>query len=294
MHKPVLLHEVIAALEPKPGMFIVDGTVNGGGHAEAMLTEIGKDGKLLGLDWDPDAIANLSKRRSEMAHGEHLVLHNANYAELPKILEEEHLSKADALLLDLGFSSEQLIREKGLSFSENQPLTMTYSPQETPMYELLRQMSEDELVEVIRELGEERYAPKIGKAIYSRERRAPMTRTAELAELIRETVPGNYERGRLDPATRTFQALRIYANDELGNLRKALANLTKTVRPGGKVAIISFHSLEDRIVKHEFRKMEEEEVLEIITKKPIEATETEILENPRARSAKLRVARMQS
>jgi 16S rRNA (cytosine1402-N4)-methyltransferase len=289
MHVSVLLQEVIAALDLRPGMFVVDGTVDGGGHAEAILERIGGTGAFLGLDWDPELLATCEAR---IGGHPNVILRHANYATLKEVLEEEGLPKADALLLDLGFSSEQLVREKGLSFSENQPLTMTYSPDETPMYALLQQMSEDELEEVIRELGEERYARKIAEAIYSRERRTPIVTTKELAEIIAAAVPGSYERGRLNPATRTFQALRIYANDELGNLRKAIADLKETVKPGGGVAIISFHSLEDRIVKHEFKKLEEEGVLEIVTKKPIEATEYEISNNSRARSAKLRVATM--
>jgi 16S rRNA (cytosine1402-N4)-methyltransferase len=289
MHVSVLLQEVIAALDLRPGMFVVDGTVDGGGHAEAILERIGGTGAFLGLDWDPELLAACEAR---IGGHPNVILRHANYATLKEVLEEESLPKADALLLDLGFSSEQLVREKGLSFSENQPLTMTYSPDETPMYALLQQMSEDELEEVIRELGEERYARKIAEAIYSRERRTPIVTTKELAEIIAAAVPGSYERGRLNPATRTFQALRIYANDELGNLRKAIADLKETVKPGGGVAIISFHSLEDRIVKHEFKKLEEEGVLEIVTKKPIEATEYEISNNSRARSAKLRVATM--
>lgn len=286
-HKPVLLNEVIGALDLRPNMFVIDGTVDGGGHAEAILRKIGSKGKLLGLDLDPELLAKCRVKLKDFPNAD---LRQGNYADLPVVLQEAGLAKADALLLDLGFSSEQLESGKGFAFTKDEPLKMTYSPGAKPISELLRNMSETELTEVIRNLGEERFAPKIARAIYSRERRSPLTMTGELTALIRETVPGNYEHGRLNPATRTFQALRIYANDELGNLKRLLASLSFLLARDGKVAIISFQSLEDRIVKHGFREMEKQGTLRILTKKPITAGEEEIKENPRARSAKLRVA----
>jgi 16S rRNA (cytosine1402-N4)-methyltransferase len=290
MHQSVLLNETLDALDLAPGAFIVDGTVDGGGHSAAILEKIGKDGRLLGIDWDP---ALLEECRARIGHDPRITLRHGNYADTPTFLKEEGLPKANAFLLDLGFSSEQLQGSgKGLSFQKDEPLAMTYDPGATPAYEILHQLSEEEIVEMIRELGEERYAARIGKAIYSRERKQPIMTTGELETVIKEAVPGSYEHGRLNPATRTFQALRIYANDELGNLRKALKNLPEVVESGGRVAMISFHSLEDRIVKHVFREMEKEGILKILTKKPIEATDEEILKNPRARSAKLRVAIM--
>ncbi len=288
-HVSVLLHEVIEGLALRPGAFIIDGTVDGGGHAEAILSEIGEGGRLLGIDWDPEL---LERCKARLGNRPNVSLKYGNYSDLPAFLADEQLPLADGLLLDLGFSSEQLASGKGLAFSGDEPLAMTYSPAETPAYQILAEMSEDEIIEMIRELGEERYAPRIGRAIYSRERRALIRTTKELAEVIAAAVPGNYEHGRLNPATRTFQALRIYANDELGNLRRALQNLPQVVKPEGRVAIISFHSLEDRIVKHVFRDMEKAGLLQIATKKPIEASEEEILHNPRARSAKLRIATM--
>lgn len=290
MHQPVLLHEVIEGLALGEGSFVIDGTVDGGGHAAALLQKIGESGKLLGIDWDPDLLAKCRERLRSHAN---VILRHGNYADLPGIIRDEQLPLADGLLIDLGFSSEQLEgSKKGLAFTADEPLTMTYSPDEAPAYQILAELSEPEIKEMIQELGEERYAARIARAIYSRERRELIRTTRELAEVIRAAVPGNYEHGRLNPATRTFQALRIYVNDELGNLRKVLGELPEIVRPGGSVAIISFHSLEDRIVKHEFRRLAQDNILEILTKRPIEASDEEISKNPRARSAKLRLARI--
>lgn len=290
MHIPVLLNEVIDALALRPGMFVIDGTVDGGGHASAILDRIGREGSLLGLDWDPALLGECKARLGKRSNAR---LRQGNYADLAAILEEEKLPPADALLLDLGFSSEQIGPSgRGFSFSVDEPLLMTYDPEAVPAYAVLKGMTEREILEMLRALGEERYAPRIASAIHSRERHAPIRTTRELAETVRSAVPANYERGRLDPATRTFQALRIYVNDELGNLHRVLAGLPNILRPGGRAAIISFHSLEDRIVKHEFRTMAAAGLLTLLTKRPMEASPAEIGDNPRARSAKLRVAQM--
>jgi len=166
---------------------------------------------------------------------------------------------------------------------------MTYDLNGEPVRKILTELTEKELTEIIREYGEERYANKIAKAIFEQERKKPIVTTLELAELIKNTVPRNYERGRIHPATRTFQALRIYANHELENLERILKNLHRVVKPGGRVAIISFHSLEDRLVKNYFRDYAKAEKAKLLTKKPIVATSEEITANPRSRSAKLRV-----
>ncbi len=289
-HVPVLLEEVLKALDLRPGSFVVDGTVDGGGHAEQILSRIGASGRLLGLDWDP---ALLETAKARLGGHPNVILAHANYTDLARVEEELGLPKADALLLDLGFSSEQLEGAgKGISFSADEPLTMTYDPAAEPAYEILRSLGEAEIEEMLRELGEERYSRRIAQAIYARERKEPIRTSKELAELVRASVPANYERGRIHPAPRTFQALRIYTNDELGNVRRAMADLPLTIAPDGRVAIITFHSIEDRAVKHVFRDMEKEGLLTILTKKPIEASAEEKARNPRSRSAKLRVARM--
>jgi 16S rRNA (cytosine1402-N4)-methyltransferase len=290
-HEPVLLKEVLQFLDPQPKQFVIDGTVDGGGHARAILQKIMPGGTFLGVDWDRAMIA---KKKSE--HKTEYYAHG-NYAELPVILKKEKLGLADGLLIDLGFSSEQLAYSgRGFSFSDataNEPLKMTYDDAQAPLAELLRALSEEELANVIYEFGGERRSRAIAKAIVISGKKHHITTSGELAEIVRKAVPGNYERGRIDAATRTFQALRIYANDELGNLKHLLGELKAIVKPGGRVAIISFHSLEDRIVKQAFQAGAKEGTLELLTKKPITASREEQMKNPRSRSAKLRAAIIQ-
>ncbi len=294
VHEPVLLKEVLQYLDPQPGDFMIDGTMDGGGHARAVMMRIDPGGKFLGVDWDRGIIERAKKSSATIASRVQKNFVHGNYADLPEILAREKLPRADGLLLDLGFSSEQLaLSGRGFSFAPaaaDEPLLMTYDDARTPVAEILRGMGETELADIVYKLGGERMSRRIAKAIVERERRRPIKTSGELAETIRATVPGNYERGRIDPATRTFQALRIYANDEFGNIKKILKNLDQILAPGGRVAIITFHSLEDRIVKQEFQSMEKEKKLKILTKKPIPTTRDEIFVNPRSRSAKLRAA----
>ena len=268
-HTPVLLKEVLQFLDPQPGTFFIDGTYGAGGHARAIQERIGGKGRVLAIDWEKT--------------GE-------NYADLAQILREKKLGKADGLLLDLGFSSEQLGGGKGFSFQINEPLFMIYDVNQKPVRTIIKESTEQELTEVIRHFGQEKYARLIARAIKNRVRKGSIETTFDLAEAIKSAIPWNYERGRIHPATRTFMALRIYANNELGNLEKVLKDIFKILKPGGRVAIISFHSMEDRIVKNYFRDYAKEEKVTILTKKPIEATEEEIAVNPRSRSAKLRAA----
>lgn len=296
-HVPVLLHEVITFLDPHPGDFIIDGTVDGGGHAREILGRITGTGTLLGADWDE---ALLAQCRERLAGYRNAVLVHANYADLPQVIEANAArlpaAQADGLLIDLGFSSEQLEASgRGFSFSEaskDEPLLMTYDDSRTPVAALLRELSEAELADVIYEFGGERYSRRIAKAIKERGRRTLIATSGELAETIRAAVPKKYEHGRIDPATRTFQALRIYANGELDNLNRLLERLPEVVKPSGRAAIITFHSLEDRIVKNAFRDLAKRTGAAIITKKPIPATHEEIAANPRSRSAKLRVVQL--
>lgn len=313
MHQPVLLREVLDVLDPQLGDFVIDGTVDGGGHAAALLEKIGRDGTLIGIDQDPEMLA-LSRERFKKigAQGsgafpkgalpKNVTLVEGNYADLPGLIaggnagrEREQSSggtpfeKADCLLLDLGFSSAQLEAEgRGFSFVKDGPLAMTYSPHATPVKKLLKKLREEEIADIIFRYGGERMSRRIAKAIYSRERRRPIETTGELAETVRGALPGNYERGRIDRATRTFQALRIYANRELENLEAAIKKLPQIMKKGGRAGIITFHSLEDKIVKQEFQKLEQDGIVKKINKKPITATKEEIKKNPRGRSAKLR------
>ncbi|MDP1719162.1 MAG: 16S rRNA (cytosine(1402)-N(4))-methyltransferase RsmH [bacterium] len=266
-HTSVLLNEVLQFLDPKPGEFIIDGTFGAGGHSRAIQEKIEGQGRLLAIDWEKT--------------GE-------NYADLAEILKTKKLGKADGLLLDLGFSSEQLGGGKGFSFQINEPLAMVYDTNRTPVRQLIKELTEQDLAEIIRDLGGERLAGRIARVIKETIRKKGIETTFDLAEAVKSAVPGNYEHGRIHPATRTFQALRIYANNELGNLEKVPKDLPKILKPGGRVVIISFHSLEDRIVKNYFRDYAKEEKVKILTKKPVEATDEEVHNNPRSRSAKLR------
>lgn len=296
-HTPVLLKEVLHYLDPKPGEFIVDGTVDGGGHARAILERVMPGGRFLGIDWDKRMI---EARENERSHGKNEIYKSGNYADLPEILSETKLGKADGLLLDLGFSSEQLSASgRGFSFSEakaDEPLIMTYDDERTPVAELLRTIPEKQLADIIYEFGGERFSRRIAKAIIVERERKKRVRTAgELADIIREATGGargKYEHGRIDAATRTFQALRIYANDELGNLARALEQLPEVLASGGRAVVITFHSLEDRIAKQSFQKLAKEDKVEILTKKPVEGSLEEIRANPRARSAKVRAVRV--
>jgi 16S rRNA (cytosine1402-N4)-methyltransferase len=306
MHTPVLLNEVITFLDPKSGDFIIDGTVDGGGHAAAIADIIGPKGILLGLDWDERL---LEKCKARFAGQKNVVLVHGNYAELPEILAEtaknisatkNNLERANGLLIDLGFSSEQLEASgRGFSFGEaykDEPLLMTYDDSRAPVWQILREEDEESLANIIFEFGGERMSRRIAKAIKDHGRRKPIMTAGELADVVREALPGvgktrgAYEHGRIDPATRTFQAFRIYANGELENLKTLLKNLENILKPGGRVAIISFHSVEDGIVKRAFQSLAKEGKIEIITKKPVAASREEIRENPRSRSAKIRAA----
>lgn len=294
VHTPVLLHEVLTLLDPHPGDFIVDGTVDGGGHAAAILDTVGPTGRVLGLDWDERL---LERCRSRFAGRRNITLVHGNYAALPEILRTEFGgAAADGLLIDLGFSSEQLeVSGRGFSFGESawsEPLLMTYDDAMRPVWRILREEREPTLADIIYRFGGERMSRRIAKAIKDRGRRAPIMTAGDLADTVRGALPGSYERGRIDPATRTFQALRIYANGELENLETLLANLDVIVRPGGRAAIITFHSLEDGIVKRAFQAMAKAGRAEILTKKPVGASREEIAANPRSRSANVRAIRI--
>jgi len=286
IHKPVLFKEVIRILDPKQEEFFVDGTIGGGGHAEEIFKKISPGGTLLGIDWDKDAIARC---RTRFGNREDVILEVGNYANLPSILRMRELGKVDGLLLDLGFSSDQIEHSgRGFSFINSEPLIMTYSDDAMPVRDLLKQITEKDLADAINNYGEERFAQRIARAIKTAGRKNKIGTSKELAEIISSAVPAAYRHGRLHPATRTFQALRIYANQELENLKRILAELPHIMNRGGRVAIISFHSLEDRIVKHAFGQLDRDGVANIITKKPITASEREVSNNPRSRSAKLR------
>lgn len=295
IHIPVLLNEVLELLKPESGEFFIDGTIDGGGHARALLEKLGPKGKLLGIDWDESMIEKLKNNPEfeKAVASKRLVPVSGNYADLPAILEKEKLPKADALLLDLGFSSEQLESSgRGFSFMKDEPLLMTYSDSSVPVKDILKRIDEKELADIIFQLSGERFSRRIATAIKKSERAKKIETTGELIEVIKSVLPGSYERGRIEPATRTFQALRIYANDEFKNIESVMEKLPEILNPGARVAVISFHSLEDRILKKCFRQMDKEGKAEILTPKPVRATRKEISGNPRSRSGMLRAIKL--
>ncbi|MCH5377781.1 MAG: 16S rRNA (cytosine(1402)-N(4))-methyltransferase RsmH [Planctomycetes bacterium] len=286
IHVSVLPDEILYWLAPRPGGIFVDGTLGGGGHARLLAQRVGEQGRVLGLDRDPAAVA---AARIEMADGPIEPVHG-NYADLGDVLDERGISAVDGILLDLGLSSDQLAdSDRGFSFEANGPLDLRFDPsQGEPASQWLARLDERSLADLIYQFGDERFSRRIARKIVEQRRRRPIRTSGELAELIRSCVPRS--RGhRIDPATRTFQALRIAVNDELRSLEKALRDLPGRLRIGGRFAIISFHSLEDRMVKNAFRS---DRRLENLTRKPIRPTEAEIARNPRSRSAKLRVAEL--
>lgn len=301
-HIPVLYQEVLNTLAPQPGGCFIDGTLGGGGHAAALLQETAPDGRLLGLDADARAIARSQQRLAEF--GSRATLVHANFRRLQEVAQAHGFAAVDGILLDLGVSSFQLDDPThGFSFREEGPLDLRLDPSTgQSAAEVVNGLTEDELAELIFRYGEERFARRIARRIVARR---PLHTTTELAAVISQAVGGR-KGARLHPATRTFQALRIYVNDELGSLEAALPQTLALLRPGGVLAVISFHSLEDRIVKQFLRRESSDcicpprtpicqcghqaQIIEI-ERKGVTPGEAEITHNPRSRSARLRSAR---
>jgi 16S rRNA (cytosine1402-N4)-methyltransferase len=284
VHVPVMLTEVLAQLAPQPNHWIVDGTLGGGGHTRALAELVGPEGRIVALDRDPLAV----ERASATLRGLPISVAQASYAELPEVLSELERPLVDGILLDLGLSSDQLAADRGFSFSDAGELDLRFDPTRgEPGWRLLERATAEQIADWIYQYGEERYSRRIARAIVERRRSSPIRTAAELAELVRRVVPRTPGPQRIDPATRTFQGLRIAVNDELGELERALQILPGCLSPGSRLAIISFHSLEDRFVKNAFR---DDPRLQPLTRKPLLPSDQEVENNPRARSAKLRVA----
>lgn len=288
VHIPVLLKESLDLLKPEKGTMFVDATINGGGHSEEILKRMKQGAVLTGIDQDEDLI-NLLKNKFQKEIGEkRLILINGNFRDLKNLLKE----KSDGIILDLGMSSYHLEKSgRGFSFQKDEPLIMTYSADwqnKLTAKEILNTWNREELEEIFREYGEERFARKISEAIAERRKKKPFKTTSELADVILKITPAKYKRMKIHPATRIFQALRIAVNDELNILNEGLNQAFEILKPGGRIIVISFHSLEDRIVKNFFRQKKRENQGEILTKKPIQPSIEEIRRNPKSRSAKLR------
>lgn len=289
MHEPVLLAEVTAHLAPARGGLFVDCTLGAGGHARALLE--GGATRLIGFDRDEDALALTKEALAPWADRIELV--HTDYRQLPAVLDARGIALVQGILADLGVSSMQLDQpERGFSFRVDAPLDMRMDrSQGETAADLLATADEQSIADAIYQYGEERHSRRIARAIVAARAASPIETTTQLATIVRRAIP---TRGwqRIDPATRTFQALRIWVNRELEGLASFLRDAVARLDAGARIAIIAFHSLEDRIVKHTFRQMSQDpdSRLGIVTKRPIEASDAEVARNPRARSAKLRVA----
>jgi 16S rRNA (cytosine1402-N4)-methyltransferase len=283
---PVLLEEVVHWLDARPGQTIVDGTLGGGGHTRALAERVTASGLVVALERDPAATAAAERNLAGLS----VKLVSANFLELPEVLKQLEIPAVDGIVLDLGLSSDQLAdAERGFSFDSPGPLDLRFDPQSgEPAWQLIERLDATQLANVIFEYGEERHSRRIARNIVNTRSQEPIRTAAQLADIVRRSVPRTRDARRIDPATRTFQALRIAVNDELGSLAEALERFPECLRIGGRVAVISFHSLEDRIVKQTFR---DDPRYEVLTRKPLVPAEAEIERNARSRSAKMRVAR---
>jgi 16S rRNA (cytosine1402-N4)-methyltransferase len=286
IHVSVLPREVVTLLDPQPGQTFVDCTVGLGGHTRLIAERVGPTGRVVGLDQDPTMLAIAA----EQSKGLPIEFVNANFENLQQALRRLKIERVDGILADLGFCSDQIADpQRGFSFQTDGPLDMRLDPTSgEPASAMLRRLPEREIADLIYQYGEERHSRRIAREIVGRRKTDPLETTGQLADLVRRCVPRGKHHS-IDPATRTFQAIRIAVNDELGVLERFLTSLPYCLKIGGRAALISFHSLEDRLVKHAFR---EKEHWEALTKKPVTASEDEMNSNARSRSAKLRAAKL--
>ena len=304
-HKPVLLDECIEALAIRPDGIYVDGTLGRAGHSLEIVRRL-TTGRLIALDRDESALAAARIRLAD--YMDRVTLVHSNFSRLGEVLHELGIDGADGMLFDLGVSSPQLDdAQRGFSYKQDAPLDMRMDTTAAlTARELVNTASYEELRRILFEYGEERYAPAIARAICREREQMPIETTLQLADIIRSAMPGQALREKQHPAKRSFQAIRIAVNDELGELEPMLSAAEENLRPGGRLAVITFHSLEDRIVKRKLRELStgctcppefpvcvcgKKPKIELLTRKPIVSGEQELQENPRARSAKLRVAR---
>lgn len=291
-HEPVMPREVIEGIAPQPGGRYVDGTLGGGGHARLLLEKSAPGGCVLGLDQDPDAIAHAQEWGGERPD---FIIKQANFSEVDQVLDEIGWKAVNGMILDLGLSSHQLEASgRGFSFGRDEELDMRMDPNgELTAADIVNRWRESELADLIYQFGEERASRRVARAIVLARKKERIQTSAQLADIVRRAMGGRGRREKIDPATRTFQALRLAVNRELDHLEDFLAKAPSILAPGGRLAVISFHSLEDRMVKHAMirksGKDKPQSGLMAITKKPIRPTLEEVERNPRSRSAKLRV-----
>jgi 16S rRNA (cytosine1402-N4)-methyltransferase len=287
IHTSVLPAEVLSFLAIEPGMRVVDGTLGGGGHTRLLAEAVGPTGLVIAIDRDPAAI----ERGARELAGLPVRFAQANFCDLPEVLDALEMATVDRVLLDVGLSSDQLAdASRGFSFDAEGPLDLRFDPTEgEPAWRLINRMRPESIADIIHEFGEERFSRRIARRIAAVREKTPIRSARDLARVVMAAVPRQTPPPRIHPATRTFQALRIAVNQELKSLRIALERIPTRLAAGGRLAVISFHSLEDRLAKEAFRNRQ---VWESLTKSPVEASAEEVLRNPRARSAKLRVAQI--
>ena len=283
-HVPVMAQEVLEWLRPAAGQTFVDGTLGGGGHTRLLAEAVGPAGSIIALDRDPAAVERAAEELSELP----VRPLAANYSDLPEVLAGLNVNAVDGILLDLGLSSDQLAdANRGFSFQSSGTLDLRFdTTRGEPAWKLIGRLSAEHLADLIYTYGEERFSRRIARRIVEVRKANPIQTADELARVVRGSVPRSRDE-RIDPATRTFQALRIAVNEELKWLEVALRRLPDCLKPAGRLAVISFHSLEDRPVKEAFRN---DERLNVVTRRPIRPSESEVAVNPRSRSAKFRVA----
>ena len=288
-HTPVLLQEVLEGLSLSPDSVVVDATIGGAGHLKACAEKLSKEGVVIGIDADKEALVRAEESLSEVSP--EVVLIEGNFRDIRDHLESRDIHEISHALFDLGWSGYQLAAGRGFSFLIDEPLKMTYSTDGEGLtaYDLVNTLDEEKLADIIFAYGEERFARRIAKGIVRARGASPIETTKALARIVKQSVPMWYRHKRTHPATKTFQALRIAVNDELDALREGLEGAFHLITSGGRVAVITFHSIEDRIVKRFFERLQREGKGTPLTKKPIVPSKKEVSENPRARSAKLRV-----
>ena len=297
IHPSVLLNEAIEVLNIQLEDTVVDATVGGAGHFGVLLEKLGSEGTLIGIDADAEAISRAQAVYDAAEESPRMFLVEENFRNLESILDAREIPQISKSLFDLGWSGYQLSRGRGFSFQKDEPLLMTYGDPEAETEtgerktaaDFINTASEETIADTLYELGEEQFSRRIAHAIIEARKQERILTTFQLVEVIKQGTPAWYHHRRLHPATKTFQALRIYVNDEFGALREGLAAALNRTMPGGRIAVITFHSIEDRIVKHIFRDEVTKGHGSLVTKKPILASAAELSENPRARSAKLRV-----
>ena len=289
MHAPVLLKEILEIFNPRPGETYIDATVDGGGHAQAIAERVGLKGKVLGIDRDCEIVSKIENQISDR----NIKLICGNYRDIAEIAGRNGFGGVNGILFDLGFSSYHIEQSgRGFSFQKDEPLDMRYNPEQGGLAagEIVNRWPEVQLADVLRKFGEERFAGRIARGIAEARIKRKILSATALAEIIARAVPRAYRRGRLHPATRTFQALRIAVNRELEILAEALPQAALLLAPGGRIAVIAYHSLEDGIVKRFMREEKRAGVMRLWAQKPIRPSRTEIIQNPRSRSARLRAA----